>query len=243
MAFKTFVAASSLLLVLASAAPQGDGSCTICIDKVNDCQNMYGACYDYCVETKKEFLVPECNGFPAYNETCEYGPNNNGLLAGECYPSNTTTVPGPVQDCMVCVDRVNECGLKYGACYDYCQMPQFDLGIPACNGVSGQKVSCEFKKNKDGKLIGGCHPSNTTQPTPPGETCDICIDRVNDCGQMYGGCYNFCNEPRKEFEVPECNGQKKTEICEYMSNDCGKVFGGCYPPEGPIPGWAEPPCP
>ncbi|KAF2214342.1 hypothetical protein CERZMDRAFT_120565 [Cercospora zeae-maydis SCOH1-5] len=244
MAFKSFALASALLLSLVSAAPQGDGSCTLCVDKVNDCGNMYGGCYNYCTEPQKEFLVPACDGLGAFNETCYYGPANKGSpFAGQCYASNTTAPPsGPDADCTVCVDRVNDCGQKYGECRNFCKNGQFELSVPDCNGVSGQKVICTFKKNKEGLTIGGCIPA-PTPPSPSGQNCRICVDRANDCGKMYGGCYNFCNEPSKTFDVPECNGVKKTEVCEYATNECGKVYGGCYPSGGPVPPFEAPSCP
>ena len=46
--------------------------------------------------------------------------------------------------------------------------------------------------------------------------------------RMYGGCYDFCQNPRKTFDVPACNGQSgKLTVCEYMKNECGVTYGGC----------------
>ncbi|KAF2159437.1 hypothetical protein M409DRAFT_30055 [Zasmidium cellare ATCC 36951] len=76
-----------------------------------------------------------------------------------------------------------------------------------------------------------------------GDGCTICIDNANDCGQMYGGCWDFCATARQDFPIPACNGvSDKTTVCEYFKNDCGKVFGTCYPAEGPIPLIADPGC-
>ncbi|KAK4505167.1 hypothetical protein PRZ48_003130 [Zasmidium cellare] len=79
-----------------------------------------------------------------------------------------------------------------------------------------------------------------------GDGCTICIDNANECGRMYGGCWDICTTPQQTFSIPSCDGDgglsDKTSTCEYYKNDCGKVFGACYPSEGPIPMIADPGC-
>ena len=61
-------------------------------------------------------------------------------------------------------------------------------------------------------------------------------------------CYDYCLEPRKVFDLPECNGiSGKQLVCEYFKNPCpGKEYepyGGCYAADGPTPLFAAPECP
>ncbi|KAH8172026.1 hypothetical protein LIA77_08794 [Sarocladium implicatum] len=92
----------------------------------------------------------------------------------------------------------------------------------------------------------------TSTGTPPAETCLLCVDLINSCGQTYGGCYNECETPSPSFIEPPCPtltpittapGSDCT-ICVDKVNSCGMTYGGCYDEcKTPSPTFTEPPCP
>ncbi|KAF4453444.1 hypothetical protein F53441_3903 [Fusarium austroafricanum] len=63
--------------------------------------------------------------------------------------------------------------------------------------------------------------------SPPTDCPDICIDGINDCGVMWGGCYNICS-PESSPTPPPCKPTDCPEVCMDGINDCGVKYGGCY---------------
>ncbi|KAF8421851.1 hypothetical protein EV426DRAFT_608192 [Tirmania nivea] len=100
-------------------------------------------------------------------------------------------------------------------------------------------------------------PCNLTiTPTPteteyPISTCDIsiCADYINECGQMYGGCFLApeCGGAWPTFTPPPCTTATCTySICADYQNSCGIPYGGCFlAPQcgGEWPTFTTPPCP
>lgn len=94
----------------------------------------------------------------------------------------------------VCADYVNSCGQTYGGCY------------PACDGFTNPSFTDP-----------GC-PSTTDLPsniTPPPESTScfltLCVDNINSCGQMYGGCFPACgNYTTPSFADPGCPSTTKS---------------------------------
>ncbi|KAK8101490.1 uncharacterized protein PG998_007095 [Apiospora kogelbergensis] len=108
------------------------------------------------------------------------------------------------------------------------------------------------------------------------ESCStktVCADYVNECGQMYGGCFSACT-PWPSFKAPPCTlntistttaapapitsapaaAAAATELpcggsrlCVDHVRTCGTTavltFGGCYPACSPSPIYTAPPCP
>ncbi|SMY21408.1 unnamed protein product [Zymoseptoria tritici ST99CH_1A5] len=76
----------------------------------------------------------------------------------------------------------------------------------------------------------------------------ICADYINDCGQMYGGCFENCpGEPWPTFDPPPCPSPTTTTpacnfICVDLINECGQWYGGCYDDCKPRPTYTPPPC-
>ncbi|KAI5361476.1 hypothetical protein Slin15195_G125910 [Septoria linicola] len=178
------VASATVAVSFANPLQFADSSCAICVDDVNDCQQMYGGCYDFCAEPRKEFDIPECKGVSGKKQVCEYFKNECGERYGGCYPAEGP-VPGwaapacppngqtvqPDESCRICVDQMNDCQQMYGGCYDFCAEPRKEFEIPECKGVSGKKTVCEYFKNDCDKVYGGCYPEEGPIPGWAEPTC------------------------------------------------------------------------
>ncbi|EME41789.1 hypothetical protein DOTSEDRAFT_116443, partial [Dothistroma septosporum NZE10] len=89
----------------------------------------------------------------------------------------------------------------------------------------------------------------------------LCVDYINTCGIMYGGCFPHCSgDTTPSFSNPGCpsnshypgktpDASMTTATCGYKCDDfvdeCGQTYGpGCYTScEGmPTPGWTKPSC-
>ncbi|KAI1640672.1 hypothetical protein F4809DRAFT_400825 [Biscogniauxia mediterranea] len=89
------------------------------------------------------------------------------VALGAAYPQK--------QECgMICVDAINDCGVRYGGFYDPCTDPK--PVAPPCpsSSSSGAPADC---------------------PT-------ICVDAINDCGIRYGSCYPVCSTQLRPTPPP-----------------------------------------
>lgn len=102
----------------------------------------------------------------------------------------------------VCADYINSCNQTYGGCYEMCDgftTPSFtDPGCPSTTDS----------------------PSNTT---PPSETTScfltLCVDNMNSCSQMYGGCFPACgNYTTPSFADPGCPSTTQTSTTSCTSS-------------------------
>ncbi|RPA99646.1 hypothetical protein L873DRAFT_899437 [Choiromyces venosus 120613-1] len=182
-----------------------------------ECGKPYGGC----------FLDPACTGgyaWPTFTKP----------------PCPTTTTCSRT----ICADYVNECGKPYGGCF-------LD---PACTGGTAFPT---FTKPP-------C-PTTTTGSTTTTCSKSVCVDNVDECGQMYGGCFldPTCTGGSKwpTFTKPPCNSTTtgrstttsasttcKRAICADYVNECGQMYGGCF--LDPVctggtawPTFSKPPCP
>ncbi|KAI5851733.1 hypothetical protein DFP73DRAFT_167314 [Morchella snyderi] len=185
---------------------------SICADYINECGMMYGGCFSdpKCTggTAWPTFSKPPC---PTASPTSSVCPticadyiNDCGQMYGGCFPDpqctggtafpsfskppcptttttpppTITTVPGSTTTCstFICSDFINSCGRIEGVC----------LLDPYCthNGVFPTTYS-----------LGPC--TTTTETYTPTQACNtICVDKINGCGQKYGGC----------FPDPTCTG-------------------------------------
>lgn len=106
------------------------------------------------------------------------------------------------------------------------------------------------------QIVTSIVPVETTVPT-------LCVDYVNECGIMYGGCFaSTSGMPWPSFSNPGCpttvtNSPTITSlptttdfittavptICVDTVNSCGQTYGGCFPSTFPFPTFADPGCP
>ncbi|EHK17397.1 uncharacterized protein TRIVIDRAFT_66108 [Trichoderma virens Gv29-8] len=93
-------------------------------------------------------------------------------------------------DCgIICTDEVNECGQKFGGCYDPCVDP-----VPTPPPCTVPYVT-------------SWHPTPMPTPTSPVEiyNCSaitVCVDGINSCGIPFGGCFPDCKP--WNIIVPPC---------------------------------------
>ncbi|KAG0123561.1 hypothetical protein HOY82DRAFT_673910 [Tuber indicum] len=226
---------------------------SICADYINECGKWYGGC----------FLDPACTGgsvWPTFTKPpcttscsrtiCADYVNECGKPYGGCFldpactggtafptftkpPCPTTTPASTTCSRSICVDNINECGQMFGGCF-------LD---PACTGGTQWPTFTKPPCN-----------STTTTTTSASTTCKraICADYINECGQMYGGCFldPVCTGGTAwpTFSKPPCPTTKCSHsICYDGIDKCGQFYGGCtLAPEcgGPkTPTFSRPPCP
>lgn len=169
---------------------------------------------------------------------------------------------GPCKERILCVDGLNECGVRYGACYDTCK-PHLRPTPPPCSLATSTKPSSVTRV-----------PTSAVEPTTTTTVCVpaiLCIDGIDDCGNAWGGCYDIC-KPWLKPQAPAtpCSpggakttatvtgrasatssgtGQKHTTTCRPLTkcvsgiNGCGVKYGGCYDTCNPALSPAAPACP
>ncbi|PWW75897.1 hypothetical protein C7212DRAFT_280443 [Tuber magnatum] len=196
--------------------------------------------------------------------------------------SGSTATTNSVSGCpkSICADYINECGKWYGGCFldPACTggsvWPTFTK--PPCPTTSSTTATCSRSicvdnVNECGQMFGGCFldpvctggtkwptftkpPCNSTTTTSASTTCTrvICADYINECGQMYGGCFPdpACTGGTAwpTFSKPPCPTTSCSHsICYDGIDKCGQFYGGCtLAPEcgGPkTPTFSRPPCP
>ncbi|KAK1832811.1 hypothetical protein QBC39DRAFT_370559 [Podospora conica] len=113
-----------------------------------------------------------------------------------------------------CVDAINKCGVRYGACYDVCKpelapvAPLCVVSTPAPTATSTKVAGCdEPKTTSTPTTTSTVVPTTPTAPgCPAGKTGSgymLCADYINACGMMYGGCFPDC-KPWPTFVPPPC---------------------------------------
>ncbi|KAK4132403.1 hypothetical protein BT67DRAFT_88680 [Trichocladium antarcticum] len=150
--------------------------------------------------------------------------------------TSTSTCDGSGQT--ICWDGINECGQMYGGCYKDCK-PWPTFTPPPCTQTSSVTTV-------------------STSTSSCTNTVSVCWDGINECGQMYGGCFPDC-QPWPTFTPPpcsssatitsvptggpssSCDGSGKS-VCWDGMNDCGVPYGGCFPDCKPWPTFTAPPC-
>jgi hypothetical protein len=153
---------------------------------------------------------------------------------------------------------INSCGRMYGGCY------------PFCSGYTRSTFTGETRHGFDGRADHiltrnilpdpGCPTLSTSKSTitssPISSICTqtLCVDKINSCGQTYGGCYPACSGfTTPSFTDPGCptitskpiSTSCTNTLCVDKINSCGKTYGGCYPacPGLSTPTFTDPGCP
>ena len=167
---------------------------TVCADYINSCNQTYEGCY------------PFCDGFTAPSFTDPGCPS--------------TTKSAPLESCSltICADSINTCGQTYGGCYPACgnyTTPSFT--DPGCSStISSSTTSCTSTVVKSpftptttsctsGMVTSLSKPSTSSTPCSTDCTQTVCVDYINSCGLMYGGCFPYCSGYTiPSFAVPGC---------------------------------------
>ncbi|KAL8390729.1 hypothetical protein RB595_009687, partial [Gaeumannomyces hyphopodioides] len=165
-------------------------------------------------------------------------------LVGVATSAPAAESSGPCKERILCVDGLNECGVRWGDCYDTCK-PHLRPTAPPCSLATSTKPSIVTKV-----------PTSTAEPTTTATICApafLCIDGIDDCGNGWGGCYDIC-KPWMKPQAPatpcsrgpgttptitgratsSTTGPKHTPSCRPLTkcvsgiNGCGVRYGGCY---------------
>ncbi|KAK2020107.1 hypothetical protein LZ32DRAFT_9010 [Colletotrichum eremochloae] len=112
---------------------------------------------------------------------------------GQVYPSVAAQCPQTI-----CIDGINpECNKRWGGCYDSCK-PDTKPTMPPCKPTpsrsvpifSLQALHIPLPLNRVVSPLTTTPPSTSTAKSAPRDNCStrtVCVDHINECGQMYGG--------------------------------------------------------
>ncbi|EGX90829.1 hypothetical protein CCM_07249 [Cordyceps militaris CM01] len=142
----------------------------------DDCKTRT-ICLDYVNECGRRYggCVPDCKPWPTFSKP-------------PCPPTSTPT-PDNCSTRTICLDYVNECGIWYGGCVPDCK-PWPTFSKPPCPSTTSVTVTTTA-------------PPTTSTSVDDCHTRTVCIDYVNECGMMYGGCVPDC-KPWPTFSKPPC---------------------------------------
>ncbi|EGR46119.1 uncharacterized protein TRIREDRAFT_123199 [Trichoderma reesei QM6a] len=131
------------------------------------------------------------------------------------------TVKPDANCAIICVDSVNECGEKYGGCYDPCLEAAPEA--PACT-IPGTRVWYPTP------------PPTEITPFTDGEDEDcndiiVCIDGINECGIPFGDCIPACKP--WNITIPSCPPDAD-EPSETDGTDAGDGTDGDDETDGPV---------
>jgi hypothetical protein len=128
-----------------TAPPPEPTSCflTLCVDNVNTCGQMYGACFPACGNyTTPSFADPGCPSTTSTSTTsC-----TAGMVTSPSKPSTTASTPSS-STCTqtACADYINSCGMMYGGCFPYCEGSTFPtFSPPPCPTSSSPSMSSRY---------------------------------------------------------------------------------------------------
>ncbi|KAF7540171.1 hypothetical protein G7054_g1589 [Neopestalotiopsis clavispora] len=214
--------ALAALLVSASAAPAEQPKCpqTICVDKISPCGVKYGSCYDLCdPDPTVRPTPPPC---PASYSSALLTPTPS-ISADNCSTRS------------VCADYINECGIWYGGCFADCT-PWPTFSKPPCPNTTSTSNLPVFVTTTETLLPPSVVTTFTTNtddtfPTPTSSDCHdqtICADYINDCGQLYGGCFSACT-PWPVFTPPPCPSSNNATTTTVTATS-GDSSGGALDP-------------
>ncbi|KAL7786780.1 hypothetical protein V8C37DRAFT_391693 [Trichoderma ceciliae] len=105
-----------------------------------------------------------------------------GVAAALAKPKPTKTVCG-----VICVDSINECGQKYGGCYDPCT--ESAPTPPPCTTLA-------LKTWYPTPI-----PVTTSEEVANCSSITVCVDGINSCGIPFGDCIPDC-KPWNIFTPP-----------------------------------------
>ncbi|KAI1858252.1 hypothetical protein JX265_010920 [Neoarthrinium moseri] len=116
------------------------------------------------------------------------------VASAHAAPNYDYKPPPPYPHCphTICVDGINKCGIKYGACYDQCKPWKSPTPPPCSSTITVKPTTTKPTTTKP-----------TTSTTDNCSTRTVCADYVNECGIWYGGCFPDCR-PWPSFSKPTC---------------------------------------
>ncbi|KAK4150753.1 hypothetical protein C8A00DRAFT_17773 [Chaetomidium leptoderma] len=141
------------------------------------------------------------------------------LLGGLAAAVPVATVEEKCESQTICVDSINPCGIRYGGCYDVCDLSAKPIAppcpmttittpppIPTTKKTTTKKPAPTTTKKVTTKEPAPTNTKKATSTKPPpssttskcSNTVSVCWDGINECGMMYGGY------PWPTFVPPPC---------------------------------------
>ncbi|CAI4216363.1 unnamed protein product [Parascedosporium putredinis] len=209
-----------------TSQPTSDcASITVCADYINDCGMMYGGCFPDC-RPWPTFTAPPC---PTGSSTLQTRTSTN-TDHPECSDGAPRTK---------CVDKVNDCGKKYGGCFDYCATPTPSFSTPPCPSTKKptKPVPTRTRKTRHTSQTRTSYPD----PDPSDDPCAdngelfLCVDGIDECGNGWG-------DPSYVIPTPSCSitpsptvvdpepSCADITVCADYVNECGIAYGGTHKP-------------
>ncbi|KAK4105614.1 hypothetical protein N658DRAFT_556054 [Parathielavia hyrcaniae] len=149
------------------------------------------------------------------------------LLAGLGAAVPVASSEGRCESRIICVDAINRCGIRYGGCYDICDVTAKPVAPPCPTSTrkptpsttkklpvtSTTKPTVTSTKKSSTLTTLTKRPSSSSTTRACTATAPwLCWDGINECGMMYGGCFPDC-KPWPTFTPPPCpTGDKPTMI-------------------------------
>ncbi|KAI1099558.1 hypothetical protein F4804DRAFT_78872 [Jackrogersella minutella] len=109
-----------------------------------------------------------------------------------------------------CIDAINECGIKWGRCYDMCTQ---DMPLPPPCPVDPTSPTPIPTITTSIPIITSVPTLTPITTTPSASVCTstgtACVDFLRTCGSpptailTYGGCFPAC-DPTPTFSPPPC---------------------------------------
>ncbi|KAM7195098.1 hypothetical protein V8F20_007648 [Naviculisporaceae sp. PSN 640] len=134
------------------------------------------------------------------------------LLAGLAVAAPAATTTPVCKSEILCIDGINECGIRFGDCFDVCN-PAARPTPPPCPPTTA-KPTTTTKTTITTPLPNIIKTTKTTTLTKATSTCNgsggtVCWDAINACGMMYGSCFRDC-KPWPTPTPPPCPTTTKT---------------------------------
>lgn len=129
------------------------------------------------------------------------------LLVGYAVAAPAVAAREECEPRILCVDGINQCGVRYGGCYDVCQTADKPVA-PLCVSTATATATViptvtSTPLSITPSPIATAIPSAQCPGGSAGSGQSICYDAINECGRTYGGCFLDCR-PWPSFTTPPC---------------------------------------
>ncbi|KAK4128670.1 hypothetical protein N657DRAFT_639159 [Parathielavia appendiculata] len=150
---------------------------------------------------------------------------------------------------IICVDAVNPCGIKYGGCYDVCDVSAKPVAPPCPSSTTKKSTPTSTKKptptiTKATSTTKKPSPSSTKKPTPTTTKKPPVTSTVKPPVTSIKKSTTLTTSTKRPSSTTTsaCTATAPW-LCWDGINECGMMYGGCFPDCKPWPTFAPPPCP
>ncbi|KAH6650605.1 hypothetical protein F5144DRAFT_52791 [Chaetomium tenue] len=193
------------------------------------------------------------------------------LLAGLAAAAPVVNLDDKCESQTICVDAINTCGIKYGGCYDVCDLSAKPVAppcptttkkppVPTTTKVITKVTTLKPKPTTTPKTTKKPTPTTTKKPThkpttkkPTPTSTKKPTPKPTSTKKPHPTTTKkptvkppVTPTPTKKFttsttKAASCNTH--VSVCWDGINECGMMYGGCFPDCKPWPTFTPPPCP